>query len=338
MILKIWHYASKFEWPLGWGMSCILILGWMNMTAFADASGILSYQQLVSQAEKIPVMIKEKMLERSRIPDPHWRKDACLACHTKEPVEGAAPLKVKMDRTCLYCHLKEDHVVIHPVNLTADKIMRSRLSADFRKKLSGDNKTNCLTCHNILIQCKKKATLMRLSNKPFLRGGYFSTRTGFCYQCHDKGAYKKLNPHDQISDKGVLNNEKCLICHIKVPQQHTGLPSAATNLHLDSNREEICLNCHRWQPHPGGNMTFFSGGKPPNHLVVPSQTILARLNEMTRKNNIGMPLEPGTGRVYCATCHNPHERGVIKNASLAKGADEKKRLRSKQICINCHEK
>ena len=33
-----------------------------------------------------------------------------------------------------------------------------------------------------------------------------------------------------------------------------------------------------------------------------------------------------------------YERGVIKKASLAKGADEKQRLRSKNICLICHDK
>ena len=85
-------------------------------------------------------------------------------------------------------------------------------------------------------------------------------------------------------------------------------------------------------------MTMFSGGKPPDHLVVPSDRVRNRLLEMTKKNHLDMPFEPGSGKIYCATCHNPHERGVIKKITLAKGADEKNRLRSKRICINCHEK
>ena len=82
---------------------------------------------------------------------------------------------------------------------------------------------------------------------------------------------------------------------------------------------------------------FFSGGKAPDHLVVPDSKIRQRMLKMTQKNNLDMPLDPGDGRIYCATCHNPHERGVIKKISLAKGADEKRRLRSKEICLNCHD-
>ena len=40
----------------------------------------------------------------------------------------------------------------------------------------------------------------------------------------------------------------------------------------------------------------------------------------------------------CATCHNPHERGVIRVAAAAKGADEQKRLRGRKLCLLCHDK
>ena len=59
---------------------------------------------------------------------------------------------------------------------------------------------------------------------------------------------------------------------------------------------------------------------------------------MEKKNNIVLPLEPGSGKVFCGTCHNPHEKGVIKLKAAAKGADANKRLRMQKICKNCHDK
>ena len=337
--MRIWHYGTGVVYLLGTAVLYIPVLAaLLQSVAYADTPEPGNDQQLIRQAETIPDLIEGKVLAKSQIPNPHWRKDACLACHVSEPGEGGSPLKAQTDGTCFYCHSIEDHTVIHPVNLAPGKKMLARMSKKFRENLARGNKTNCITCHDVLMQCIKPTALMRLRNSSFVRGGYYNTRTGVCYQCHDKAAYKKLNPHDQISDKGVLNKDKCLICHQSVPKQ--GVNRVATNvtMHTDSDRSEICLNCHRWIPHPGGNMTMFSGGGPPDHLVVPDSRIRDRLAEMTQKNGLDMPLEPGSGKIYCATCHNPHERGVIKKISLAKGADEKNRLRSKRICINCHDK
>ena len=291
------------------------------------------------QAETIPLLLEEKVLTKHQIPNPHWHKDACLACHVGEPDEKESTLKVESDGSCFFCHSEAEHASIHPVNLSPGKEMLAKMSLKFRKNLARDNKINCLTCHDALLPGTRKKTLASLRNRSFLRGGIYNTKTGICYQCHDKSAYKKLNPHDQISEKGVLDENKCLICHQQVPKQKADGGTTKVTLQTDSNWSELCLNCHQWQPHPGGNMMMFSGGnKKPDHLVVPDNKISQRMIKMTQKNNLEMPLDPSNGKIYCATCHNPHERGVIKKISLAKGADEKSRLRSKQICLNCHDK
>jgi len=337
--LRIWRYSIRVVYLLTVVVFYIpVMVVLLQPVAYAEAPAPGNDQQLTRQAEKIPGMIEDKVLEKSQIPNPHWRKDSCLACHVNEPDGGGSPLKAQTDQTCFYCHRKEEHTVIHPVNLAPGKKMLSRMPKEFRQNLDRGKETNCLTCHDVLMQCtKKRPSVMRLRNKSFVRGGYYNTRTGICYQCHNKAAYKKLNPHDQVSDKGAVDKDKCLICHKGVPKQDDRGATELT-MQVESDWAQMCLNCHRWQPHPGGNMAMFSGGKPPNHLVVPDGRIRDRMMEMTQKNHLAMPLEPGSGKVYCATCHNPHERGVIKDVSRAKGADGKHRLRSQRICINCHDK
>lgn len=333
------HHRSRLVYSLAALVLNISVLAVFSQAiVFAGVKEPVNDRQLIRQAEAIAGMIEDKLLVKSQIPNPHWRKDDCVACHVSDPGEGGSALKAQNDRSCLYCHNAEDHLVTHPVNLEVGKNMLTQMSADFRQRLVKGNKMNCITCHDVLMQCRKRPSAMRLRNSPFMRGGAYNTRTGVCYQCHDKAAYQKLNPHDQVSDGGVLNKDRCLVCHKGIPVQSAGGVVKNVALQSDSNRSEICLNCHRWQPHPGGNMTMFSGGKPPDHLVVPSDRVRSTLLEMTKKNHLDMPLEPGSGKIYCATCHNPHERGVIKKVALAKGADEKNRLRSKRICINCHEK
>ncbi len=82
----------------------------------------------------------------------------------------------------------------------------------------------------------------------------------------------------------------------------------------------------------------FKDRKNPEHLSVPPVQMRKQMQRMAVKNGIILPLDPTTGKVYCATCHNPHERGLIKNTAAAKGADSDKRLRMKKLCTNCHDK
>ena len=317
-----------------WGLVISVLLGSFG---YAATSNSLDYHQLFKHSEKIPALIGNNELTRFQIPNPHWEKDACLACHIGElnAINGA--LKEPSDRSCFYCHKEEDHTIIHPVDLVPNTKMLTQMPEDFIDNLAKNGEMNCMTCHDIVLQCTKKHTAMSLKNISFLRGGYFDTNTGICYQCHDKTAYKRLNPHDQISEQGVVDKNKCLICHKDVPVQTRDGKVTKVELLTKSNSSEICLNCHKWQPHPGGNMSFFSEGKPPNHLVVPDRKIRDRLAGMEHENNLELPLEAVTGAIHCATCHNPHERGVISSVSLAKGASEKKFLRSEHMCINCHD-
>jgi hypothetical protein len=106
---------------------------------------------------------------------------------------------------------------------------------------------------------------------------------------------------------------------------------------VKDNLVRICGSCHDLKPHPSGNFTFTSKGVP-NHLVVPPDEIRNKMQQSEKMNAVILPLDPVTGKVFCATCHNPHQRGVIKNEAAAKGADEKNRLRTQNICTNCHDK
>jgi hypothetical protein len=83
-----------------------------------------------------------------------------------------------------------------------------------------------------------------------------------------------------------------------------------------------------------------SNSEGPNHLVKPPEAILKRLKETESRLDIVLPLDPSNGNIFCATCHNPHERGVQRHARADRGADGPKRLRREgmQICDSCHNK
>jgi len=100
----------------------------------------------------------------------------------------------------------------------------------------------------------------------------------------------------------------------------------------------MCTGCHPWKPHPGGAFSFFSKKEGPDHLVVPSKDVARRMKRMERKNDVVFPLEPGSGKMFCGTCHNSHEKGVVRSAAADRGADSKHRLRLTKMCTQCHEK
>jgi hypothetical protein len=60
------------------------------------------------------------------------------------------------------------------------------------------------------------------------------------------------------------------------------------------------------------------------------------LKEYEELRQVRLPLDDGA--VTCVTCHNPHERGLLKGGAGI-GADEEKRLRLttyNEQCTPCH--
>jgi len=306
----------------------------------AEVAGTSEEQRLLSQPEAIPQLVRDGKLPVERIPNPHWREDACHACHEGLPSERELRLRnQEIVALCDTCHdAIGNHANIHPIGMTPSKKFRRNMAPQFYGALKrGGGTVTCISCHDVVMQCKTKRFAWRRVNPSFLLEGPYRSRTGICYNCHDRLAYQRLNPHDQITEQGTLVKEKCLICHVGVPEELEHGRVISGELHENSDRTALCLNCHVWIPHPGGDLPFLDRGGP-NHLVVPPVAILDRMNLMQAKNGLILPREPGTGRIYCGTCHNVHERGVIKNSRDSKGADQRFRLRAKSICVNCHKR
>lgn len=299
-------------------------------------------KQLLANPESIPRLLKQGELILGQIPNPHWKSDACVACHKKKAGASPANLRQKdIEQICNTCHASlSAHNYIHVSDIKVPRDMGNRMPKPFRNSVTRrDNKMTCITCHDLPMTCKKKRRKEKVKNPMFFRGGPYESRTDLCYHCHDEKKYQRINAHDQITDKGQLQKKKCLICHTTNKDLLQAQNIDEVEFNLKDNLSRLCWGCHKWKPHPGGSFTFFSGkGGTPNHLVKPSESVQQRILEMQKKNDIVFPLEPGTGKVFCGTCHNPHERGVIKLKQAAKGADSKQRLRVQKICINCHDK
>jgi hypothetical protein len=265
----------------------------------------------------------------------HFTGDYCEECHIERPEAGQEKnLKYGNDysRTCR-CHGYTPGTYIHPVYIKPSEEKMEKIPDDF--PLS-DGEISCITCHDVYLQCQNKIVL-KLFNKRFLRGGPYLHRTDICYNCHDRDEYEMLDPHNQLDEYGNIIEKKCLYCHLEKPDEKLATfkrSSSGQKVKLIGQLEQLCLRCHplKGRLHPINA----------NHLQRPSPRTLANIRESERKYGVILPLNY-RGEVTCATCHNPHERGVLpRMKASAKGASEKYRLRlsgmTGEICRACHKK
>lgn len=311
--------------------------------------GAWNENSLFEHVEEIPQLLRQGKIDAEQIPDPHWREDGggCRACHRGSPSEKDTKLITKdINGLCNNCH---DTVsvqnYIHAVGMVPSAEKRERMSENFRQAIKrGGGVVTCIACHDLPMQCKKERFGEKGLNPRFFRGGPYSARTDLCFNCHNPTHYERLNPHDQISDEGELNTRRCLVCHSVTPSRRDAKSIDDVSFNVAEDLSKLCTGCHPWRPHPGGGWAHFAKNSTidgPNHLVKPPEEILKRLKESEAKRDVVMPLDASTGRIFCATCHNPHERGVQHYARADKGADGYKRLRrtgGEPICMSCHNK
>ena len=259
-----------------------------------------------------------KVLADSVNLNPHGGKIFCLACHPDTPQAGA-PVVLRFPgeslRLCQRCHTGVEH---HPLGV---KSTPTTWKMDFSRTPLEKEAVVCISCH------KPPECLGALGreNPRFLRGGPYNSVEEFCARCHEGKNFSTLNPHDQIDESGEVYQKKCLYCHVAVPNVSAG----AEGLRYTDTLTALCVSCHQTGPHPSGG----------DHLKPLNKTMLLKLREYEERRMVRLPLED-ENRVTCVTCHNPHERGLLKGAAGI-GADESNRLRLttySEQCTPCHGK
>lgn len=149
-----------------------------------------------------------------------------------------------------------------------------------------------------------------------------------------------INPHNQIGDSGEVLWGTCVVCHKETPDVKAK-SIKDVQLYYEDNPDQLCRNCHTVKKHPGseGISVTMSGFTAPDHLVVPSKTVTYNIKLSLKEIPMILPLDPKSGKLLCATCHNPHERGLLPGRPDW-GADYSMRLRSAglDICQYCHRK
>ena len=327
---------------LGASLLVCSIMAMASPEAVKDIEPHPSYQQLLENPEQIQDLLAKGVIAPEDIPQPHWERDACVACHLMGTGEKKPPLRnADVIRLCGNCHdVTVVESFIHAVAMEPPEDFIKRMSSDFKASLKrADGMVTCITCHDLPMQCLKERSEEKSLNPLFFRGGPYETRTDLCYNCHDPKSYERYNPHDQITDEGILDEEVCYFCHNAKPNRREVRSINDVDFTIEEDLKQLCTGCHPWRVHPGGTWASF-GKKGPNHLRVPPDDILERLQQLAKEDELVMPLDPSTGKIFCATCHNPHERGVQFLLAADKGADGVKRLRrgKREICIVCHNK
>ena len=160
---------------------------------------------------------------------------------------------------------------------------------------------------------------VRNTVKKFQKGASLRKKD-MCSKCHNKNGYKIFDPHTQITDEGDMLKEKCLYCHTEKPDENNATFSKGTEIHFVKNLKELCMGCHSKE---------YDLAHPVNakHVGKPSDEMIAMMKDSETQFGIILPLNY-EGEIMCATCHNPHERGVIpSDKSAAQGASEIARVR-----------
>lgn len=273
-------------------------------------------------------MLREEYItlcSKSRAINPHWNDYQCLSCHQRQPTKGDVSLLEEGDinAMCNRCHESEYATSdIHPVGISPSDQVRI---PDFMPLENG--RITCTTCHDSKQQagCVKKEMIDEV-NVLFLRGKQKS-RNSFCFLCHYEESYKLLNPHEQVNDRGEIQEETCLFCHSSIPDLKSKGPEKVT--FVVQNPDAYCIGCHHGfvRKHPAGI----------DHLRKPSKKIMETL--ATSVERIGVELPLYKGKVVCATCHNPHQTGVIKFSAAATGTKRSNKLRlmpGLMQCVGCH--
>ncbi len=143
-----------------------------------------------------------------------------------------------------------------------------------------------------------------------------------CFKCHQKNDYRICDPHNQLNSNGKIITEKCLYCHSEKPDEKLAAFSKyRSEVKFNRNIEDLCSGCH------SSNLYIVAHPLNANHLRKPSDKMLSMMKKTEEQFGVIFPLNYN-GEVMCATCHNPHQKGVMpEDRGAAAGAGEKDRIR-----------
>lgn len=296
------------------------------ITSTTDSRHIFPVSMLLAflfSAGAVPVAAQD-------LTSPHWSKSACQSCHV-DPAPAVGNLVFQggdAEALCESCHGNRGEALPcrHRSGMTPTAVTIPENYSDSLK----NGAVVCTTCHDLAIQCLNPHPGYRGANYGFVRGRESRIRSDACFLCHEKGPVEQLNPH--AMEAGNPSQPTCTFCHATMPvKDESGW--APVDFHFDVTLNELCLGCHRVQPHPGFS---FSGPIGWDHLAIPSVKVRGNMDRSEAAQGITFPIDPNTAEIYCATCHNPHHES-LEGYPVAKNPGTEHRLRVDDNCQACHD-
>jgi hypothetical protein len=218
---------------------------------------------------------------------------------------------------CEYCH-------------TSKVVKKGK--ADFRL---GTVEVTCVECHKKMGQTLEDylhrvlpdVTVEAEMIPYFLKQGDFS-----CHSCHyvmcqsnSRKELERRNPHIQLNEDGELIEKTCLFCHKNVPDYKNTKPEDVV---MRYDITYVCSLCHAMSTQKRG-LGFGERMTP---------RMVHKKVRFEKQYDVSLPLGPNNS-VVCASCHNPHQAGVILGKGGPAATSSKHRLRVDDVwqpCVACH--
>lgn len=256
----------------------------------------------------------------SRAANPHWSPSGCGDCHRTDTPANERWTPAEIEVLCSGCHNgRRAPREVHP-SLRPAVGPQLHVPPEWPR---ADGRIGCATCHDMPVACTQPAA-KAAGNAAFLRDYDPAAPTALCARCHEREP-RRFNPHRMLDAHGRPDATACRYCHVDVPSELPTREDALRVAALRTDAATLCMGCHprhvEWAPHSHVGAVVPDAirrdierctaasrphGPPSSPTTQPARG---------RAERLVLPLD-GAGRVQCATCHNPHERGVFPDDAM----------------------
>ena len=250
----------------------------------------------------------------------------CQSCHKPHAAPEKKLLLVKNDQSqlCGECHINRytrdreqaGKAATHPVNIKPGKNVQ--IPDDLIKmgaKLGSNGEVICQTCHRPHSAQPNTALLVKKNEKDSL-----------CQGCHKDKRVVAGSKHDMrlaaansqnIRQQKAAESGPCSACH--VPHKGTGPKMWARPRKLDQDpMASLCLSCHNKQ----GLARKHTVGQYSHPVGVPVSNLKHPVKLPTFNDNGFKWQDVESGKVTCASCHNPHQWAPNNRQNRAQPGDK----------------